>query len=225
MAIGQKPDDRVGDVGDVGRSEPCHDRRNGLRQSRRPYERHRRTRPRVQHLAGTRRILHRYCHRDQYSRNCRLFWSSCNYVSHSHLTLPFCVSEAALDHSNGNAAPNIGRPLTDVSRVASSSMTSQCSAKTPFSRRTRDGSDATFCEHCPHFIGVEHALDRCLERTFAASHRMRARLYRDRFCGRPSGWRGTALANSSPTTPSPAAYHRTGRGAADYRQRTNRPSD
>src|SRR4029077_1076501 len=30
----------------------------------------------------------------------------------------------------------------------------------------RDGSDATFCEHCPHFIGVERALDRCLERTF-----------------------------------------------------------
>ena len=52
-----------------------------------------------------------------------------------------------------------------------------------------------------------------------------APMYRDRFCGRPSGWRGNALANSSPTTPSPAAYHRTGRGAADYRQRTNRPSD
>src|ERR1700676_1473714 len=42
----------------------------------------------------------------------------------------------ASDHSEGNAVPNIGRPLTDVSRVASSSMTSQCSAKTPFSRRT-----------------------------------------------------------------------------------------
>jgi len=38
-------------------------------------------------------------------------------------------------------------------------------------------------------------------------------------------WASFALANSSPTTPSHAAYHRTGRGAADYRQRTNRPSD
>src|SRR4029077_12219904 len=87
-------------------------------------------------LAGTRRILRHYCHRDQYSRNCHPFWSSYNYISHSHLILPFCVSKAALDHSNGNVGPNIGRPLTDVSRVASSSMTSQCSAKRPFSRRT-----------------------------------------------------------------------------------------
>ena len=38
-------------------------------------------------------------------------------------------------------------------------------------------------------------------------------------------WASFALANSSPTTPSHAAYHRTGRGAADYRQRTNRQSD
>ena len=38
-------------------------------------------------------------------------------------------------------------------------------------------------------------------------------------------WASFALANSSPTTPSHAAYHTTGRGAADYRQRTNRPSD
>ena len=51
-----------------------------------------------------------------------------------------------------------------------------------------------------------------------------SQIRKTRFCGRPSSWRGNALANSSPTIPSPAAYHRTGRGAADYRQRTNRPS-
>src|ERR1700722_1870788 len=44
--------------------------------------------------------------------------------------------ERPLDHSAGNAGPNIGKPLTDVSRVASSSMTSQCSVKRPFSKRT-----------------------------------------------------------------------------------------
>src|ERR1700682_2784802 len=45
-------------------------------------------------------------------------------------------SNAAPDHPEGNVAPNIGRPLTDASFVASSSMTSQCSARLPFSRRT-----------------------------------------------------------------------------------------
>jgi hypothetical protein len=40
------------------------------------------------------------------------------------------------DHQEGNAVPNIGRPLADFSRVTSSSMTSQCSASNPFSMRT-----------------------------------------------------------------------------------------
>jgi hypothetical protein len=45
-------------------------------------------------------------------------------------------SNAAPDHPEGNVVPNMGRPLTDASFVASSSMTSQCSASWPFSRRT-----------------------------------------------------------------------------------------
>src|SRR4029077_14629727 len=36
----------------------------------------------------------------------------------------------------GNLLPNIGRPLLDDSRVTSSSITSQCSARTPSSMRT-----------------------------------------------------------------------------------------
>src|SRR6266436_6497456 len=39
-------------------------------------------------------------------------------------------------HSSGNLSPNIGSPLFEAARVASSWMTSQCSARTPFSRRT-----------------------------------------------------------------------------------------
>ena len=45
-------------------------------------------------------------------------------------------SKAAPDYPKGNVVPNMGRPLTDASFVASSSMTSQCSASWPFSRRT-----------------------------------------------------------------------------------------
>ena len=45
-------------------------------------------------------------------------------------------SKAAPDHLEGNVFPNMGRPLTDASLVASSSTTSQCSASWPFSRRT-----------------------------------------------------------------------------------------
>src|ERR1700737_801641 len=45
-------------------------------------------------------------------------------------------SNAAPDHPEGNVVPNMGKPLTDASFVASSSMTSQCSASRPFSRHT-----------------------------------------------------------------------------------------
>src|SRR5205814_9480480 len=41
-----------------------------------------------------------------------------------------------LRDQGGNLSPNIGRPLRDCSRLASSWMTSQCSASTPSSMRT-----------------------------------------------------------------------------------------
>ena len=88
--------------------------------------------------------------------------------SHSHLP----------DHSEGNAVPNIGRPLTDVSRVASSSMTSQCSAKetilqthnihhNPVRRQAEAGETAVQHQQIPlgqdRSVFISHRLGRSLD--------------------------------------------------------------
>ena len=58
--------------------------------------------------------------------------------THHDGTGPFRSAYATRSNvaSEGNLDPNIGSPLRDVANEASSWMTSQCSFRTPFSRRT-----------------------------------------------------------------------------------------